>query len=135
MGERRDERRERRRKDGILKMMRDALKLAGSTMGDAQWLMQLLRKLLTEQFTPEEIQAAFNAMEDAGPKLLRLLALADALVGDLTPEQIKELRAAVIAKLDHDGDGDIDFDDIPWPGWLRTAWGWIKRFLPGKKSE
>ena len=118
----RKERRKGRREGGI----RDTVANANSMMSRANGLLAL--------FDPDEIQDGINALEDAGPKLLNVLNCVDALIGGLTPDQIRELRAAVITKLDHDGDGDVDLDDIPWPGWLRTAWGWIKRFLPGKSK-
>lgn len=121
--ERRDVRRETRKSTGFRGMMQDAKGL----MAKAGVLM--------DSFDDAELTEIMEELEDAAPKLLGMLEKLHALTEDITPEQIRELKAAVIEKLDHDGDGDVDLDDIPWPGWLRTAWGWVKRFLPGKRSD
>ncbi len=114
MGDRRDKRREQRRANGISGIVKNAqLALAAgrSVIGKGDRFLTILLSL----FDADELQEAFNAMEDAAPKLLRLLNFFDALIGDIDPEKILEFRVAVgekIAELDANGDGKITAADI-----------------------
>lgn len=133
MGERRDDRKKRRQNGGIGGMINGAQMMIANGTGVIIKGDELLTMLL-DLFEPDEVQAIGNWLEIRAPHAARMFDLFAALIGELTPDQIKEFKAAVFEKLDTDGDNDIDLDDIPWPGWLRTAWGWIKRFLPGNSQ-